>query len=185
MIKEIFRKATRVLWAVFLVSLPVTNFPYFPAALGGSKVSVRPLLLYPLILLVLLILPTLWKRKLPRAWLPFLVFFLLVLISSFIPIFSGVVTEISEVTVVSRLIRTLVTLFLAGAIYLVVSVTPINENDLDFTLKWLYIGLIISLIWGTLQLIYVLDLIPNWFRTMKNFQRYISVSRGTKDRLMG
>ncbi len=185
MLKEIVRKTTRVLWAVFLVSLPVTNFPYFPAALGGSKVSVRPLLLYPLIFLVLITLPTLWKRKLPRAWLPFLVFFLLVLISSFIPIFSGVVTEISEVTVVSRLIRTLVTLFLAGAIYLVVSITPLSEKDLDFTLKWLYIGLIISLIWGTLQLIYVLDLIPNWFRTMKNLQRYISVSRGTKDRLIG
>ena len=74
MIREILPKAQKILWAAFLISLPVTNFPYFPSALGGSKVSVRPLLIYPLFLLILFILPVLWKRKLPRAFLPFLVF---------------------------------------------------------------------------------------------------------------
>ncbi len=120
MTKELLQKARKVLWAAFLVSLPVTNFPYFPTAMGGSRVSVRPLLIYPLFFLVLLILPTLWKRKLPRVWLPFLVFILLALFSSLIPVFSGVVSELSEVTVNSRLIRTLFTLFLAGGIYLVI-----------------------------------------------------------------
>ena len=185
MIRSIIPKVRKVLWAFLLVSLPVTNFPYFPAALGGTRVSVRPLLLYPLFLLVVMILPTLWKRKLPRVWLPFLTFVLLALISSLLPLFSGVTSEISEITLSSRLIRTLVTLFLAGAIYLVVSLTPMSEEDLDFTLKWLYVGLLISLIWGTLQLIYVLDLIPGWYKTMKKFQRYITISRGSKDRLIG
>ena len=46
--KDLLQKARKVLWAAFLVSLPVTNFPYFPTAMGGSRVSVRPLLIYPL-----------------------------------------------------------------------------------------------------------------------------------------
>ena len=185
MIKEFLPKIRKALWAAFLVSLPVTNFPYFPAAMGGSKVSVRPLLIYPLFLLILLIIPTLWKRKLPRVWLPFLVFVLLAIVSSLLPVFSGVVSEMSEVTLNSRLIRTLFTLFLAGGIYLVVSLMPLKEEDLDFTLKWLYVGLTISLIWGSLQLIYVLDLIPNWFSIMKSIQRHITISRGNSGRLIG
>jgi len=185
MIKVFLQKSSKVLWAAFLVSLPVTNFPYFPTAMGGSRVSVRPLLIYPLFFLILLILPTLWKRKLPRVWLPFLVFILLALISSLIPVFSGVVSELSEITVGSRVFRTVFTLFLAGGIYLVVSLMPIKEEDLDFTLKWLYIGLTISLIWGSLQLIYVLDLIPNWFSIMKSIQDHITISPGKSGRLNG
>ncbi len=62
---------------------------------------------------------------------------------------------------------------------------PIKEEDLDFTLKWLYVGLTISLIWGSLQLIYILDLIPNWFSIMKSIQRHITISRGDAGRLIG
>jgi len=117
--------------------------------------------------------------------LPFLVFILLALFSSLIPVFSGVESELSEVTINSRLLRTLFTLFLGAGIYFVTSLIPIKEEDLDFTLKWLYVGLTISLIWGSLQLIYVLDLIPNWFKIMKNIQLHITLSRGDKGRLIG
>ncbi|MCK4800558.1 MAG: O-antigen ligase family protein [Anaerolineales bacterium] len=185
MIKEYLPKIKKIIWAGFLVSLPVTNFPYFPAGLGGSKVSVRPLLLYPLVLLTLVILPTLWKRKLPRVWLPFFVFVILALISSGLPILQGVTSELSEVTVISRIVRTLVTLFLAAAIYLIVSLVPLDEEDLQFTLKWLYIGLILALFWGTLQIIYVLDLVPNWYKIMRKIQRYISINKGIPDRIIG
>jgi len=185
MLKDAYQKIKKILWAAFLVSLPVTNFPYFPTALGGSKVSVRPLLLYPLLILVLIILPGLWKRKLPRTLLPFLVFIIVVLISTFLPFLNGATSEISELTITSRAIRTLVTLILGAAIYLVVSIMPTTEEDLNFTLKWFYIGLIIALVWGTLQLIYVLDLIPLWWRYMKKVQQYISVTRGYPSRIQG
>jgi O-antigen ligase len=185
MIKEYLPKAKKILWAGFLVCLPVTNFPYFPAGLGGTRVSVRPLLLYPLVLLILLTLPVLWKRKLPRAWLPFLVFILIALISSSIPILQGANSEISEISITSRVFRTTITLLLAAAIYFVVSTMPLDEEDLKFTLKWLYIGLIISLIWGTLQILYVLDIIPNWYKLMRKVQRHISVSRPNRDRIVG
>jgi len=185
MIKEYLPKIKKILWAGFLVSLPVTNFPYFPAGLGGSRVSVRPLLLYPLVLLIIVILPTFWKRKLPKAWLPFFVFVILALISSGLPIFQGATSQLSEVTIISRVVRTLITLFLAAAIYLIVSLIPLNEEDLQFTLKWLFIGLIIALIWGTLQIIYVLDLVPNWYKIMRKIQRYISINKGIPDRIIG
>jgi O-antigen ligase len=185
MIKEYLPKIKKIFWAGLLVSLPVTNFPYFPGGLGGTRVSVRPLLLYPLVLLLVILLPALWKRKLPRAWLPFLVFIILALISSSIPIIGGTVSEISEISVTSRIARTVVTLLLAGAIYMVVSTMPLNEEDLQFTLKWLYIGLIISLVWGTLQILYVLDIIPNWYRIMRKIQKHISINRPNRDRIIG
>lgn len=185
MIKVYLPKVKKILWAGFLVSLPVTNFPYFPAGLGGSKVSVRPLLLYPLVLLIIVILPTLWKRKLPRAWLPFFVFITIVLISSGLPILQGATSELSEVTVISRVVRMLVTLFLAAALYLTVSLTPMDEEDMRFTLKWLFIGMIIALTWGTLQIKYVFDDGVWFYKKMRKIQKHISISRGLRDRIIG
>jgi len=185
MLKDAFQKLKKILWAVFLISLPVTNFPYFPTTLGGSKVSVRPLLLYPLLILLLIILPGLWKRKLPLTFLPMMVFIIVVLISTFLPLFNGSISEISELTIASRTIRTLVTLILGAAIYVVVSIMPVTEEDLNFTLKWFYIGLIIALFWGTLQIIFVLDLIPLWYRYMKQVQRHITVNRVYASRIQG
>jgi len=180
-----FRKIEKGLWAAFLISLPVTNFPYFPSALGGSKVSVRPLLLYPLIMLILFVLPSIWKRKLPKTWLPFFLFIIAGLISSLLPLFSGVISHLSEITLASRLFRSIVTLLLGASIFIIVSIVPRNEEDLDFTLRWLYIGLIVTLFWATLQLIYVLHLIPNWYRVLKPIQNFFTLTRGNKKRLIG
>jgi hypothetical protein len=61
----------------------------------------------------------------------------------------------------------------------------IDEEDLQFTLKWLYIGMIIALVWGTLQIIYVLD-DGNWlYDKMWNIQKHISIHRGRTDRING
>jgi len=185
MTKEILGKIQKILWAALLVSLPVTNFPYFPSALGGSKISVRPLLIYPLILLILFTLLALWKRKLSQAFLPFLVFFILVLISASLPFIQGFTPEISDVSLTSRTFRTIITLFLAAAIYLTVSMTVIDEEGLRFTLRWLYIGMIIALVWGTLQIIYVLDDSRWLYEMMRKIQVHLSINRGRTDRIIG
>ena len=62
----------RFLWALFFLTLPITSFPFFPSGLGG-KTLVRPLAIYPMIVILALVtIPRLLKRPLPRTILPLL-----------------------------------------------------------------------------------------------------------------
>jgi len=175
----------KILWVFFLISLPFTNFRYFPGKLGGLKIQVKPLLIIPMVGLLLLVIPGLWKRKLPRFFQPLLVFFMLALVSSILPLVSGYESKLAEVTLFSRFIRTMITLLMGMAIYFTVSLTPISKQDLDFSLKWLFGGLILALFWGTLQTIYVLDIIPGWYVLMSQLQSHITINVGSPDRVMG
>jgi O-antigen ligase len=56
---------------------------------------------------------------------------------------------------------------------------------MDFTLKWLYAGLILAILWGSLQMIYVLELIPGYYKPFTHLQVHISSNVGTPDRIMG
>jgi hypothetical protein len=183
--QPVLQNIKRFLWVLFLVSLPFTNFRYFPGKLGGLKLQVKPMLIIPLVGLLPLALVGLWKRKLPRFYQPLIVFFLLTLVSSVLPLVSGYESQLAEVTILSRFIRTMITLLMGLAIYFVVSLTPANKQDLDFSLRWLYGGLILALFWGTLQAIYVLDIIPGWYVFMSKIQTHITINVGSPDRVMG
>ena len=186
MLPKRLSSARKIIWALFLVSLPVSSFPYFPSSMGGGDASVTPLLVYPLLILVLAItFPALWKKPLPRLWLPFFAFVTLAVISSLLPFMRGTISHLKEVSVAPRVVRSLITLALAGAIYLTVSLVPKDKNELTFTLRWFYIGLGLALFWGSLQIVYVLDIIPNWFQVMRGLQRHISVSKLRPDRISG
>ena len=186
MANPFLQKLRKFLWACFLISLPVTNFRYFPTFLSSSKVSVRPLLIFPLVpLLLFFIVPGLWKKKLPKIWIPFLVFLVLVLISTSLPLIGGYQSELVETSVQSRTLRALFTLFLSAAIYFTVSIYSQNEDDLNFTMRWLYAGMTVATLWGLVQTIYVLDLIPNWYYRISHIQKYITMNVGTPDRVMG
>lgn len=179
------QKLKYFLWVIFLVSLPVTNFRYFPGNIGGTKIQVRPLLIIPMLGLLLLLLPDLWKRKMPRFFQPLLVFVFLALISSTLPFVAGYSSQLSEATLSSRLLRTMITLLMGLAIYITVSLTPTSKQDLDFTLKWLYAGLALAIFWGSLQMIYVLDIFPGWYVFMSQIQAHITINVGSPDRVMG
>ncbi|HLF91172.1 MAG TPA: O-antigen ligase family protein [Anaerolineales bacterium] len=150
-------RVRRVLWAAFLVSLPVTSFPFFPAVLGG-KSTVRPLAIYPLIGLFILVMPRLFKIRLPRAFIPLFVFAIAALISGGvamslgIPVFNGI-------TVLDRVIRNFMTLAIGIGFYLLVALIPEDQEELRFTLRWLFIGFAVALLWGSLQAVYVV--LPN------------------------
>ncbi len=176
----------KIVWAIFLISLPVSSFPYFPGSVGGAGASVQPLLVYPLLILVLAVtFPALWKDSLPRTWLPFFTFVTLAVISSLLPFLRGTESHLAEVSVAPRIIRSLITLALAGAIYLTVSLMSRDKSELRFTLRWLYAGLGVALLWGSLQIVYVLDLIPNWFQIMKGMHQHVSMARLFPDRISG
>jgi hypothetical protein len=178
------QKTQRFFWVLFLLTLPVTSFPYFPAGLGG-RTLVRPLALYPLlVLLVIAVLPRLWTRPAPRTLLPFLAFVAVAAASTALGLLRGV-DPVLGVGVFDRSLRALITLLIGGAFYLTVSLLPQTRNDLRFTLRWLYIGFAIALLWGTFQAVYVIHFDERYFHLLRQAQRLISIRRLFPQRISG
>ena len=179
-----FIRAQKFFWAFFLVSLPVTSFPFFPSGLGGSTL-VRPLALYPLVVLILIaVLPRLWQKPAPRTLLPLLAF-LFVAVGSTILAFLRDIDPVLGVTVFDRALRTVISLFLGVAFYFTVTLLPQTKEDLRFSLRWLYAGFGMALLWGSLQALYVVRFVPAYFQLLKQLQRFISVRRLFPTRISG
>ena len=174
----------KVLWAAFLVALPVTSFPFFPQAMGGEAL-VRPLSLYPLILLLPLVtLPGLFRKSLPRTLLALIPFVALALVSSLVSLTQGIEPALG-ISVDSRVLRAVITLGIGVAIYLTAVLLPRSSEDLRFTLRWLYIGFAIAMLWGTLQAFYVVNFSPQYFNQIQHFQDFISVRKLIRNRISG
>jgi len=177
-------KVQKIFWTLFLISLPVTSFPYFPSGLGGSTL-VRPLSLYPLLVLLLIaVLPLLWQKPAPRTFLPFLFFMVTAVASTLVALLRAVEPMIG-VTVLDRTLRTLISLFLGGAFYFTVALIPQTWGDLRDTLRWLYAGFALALLWGSLQVVYVVRFHPLYFDLLKQLQRFISIRRLFPTRISG
>jgi len=175
-----------VLMAGFFLSLPVTNFPFFPASFGGNSAYVRPLLVYPLLgLVVLMTLPRLISKTIPRPIIILTLFFIWGLVVSIIPLLRGVESPWREISLLTREVRILITLSLGVAIYFTVSLFPQTIAELRFSLKWVYAGLGLVLIWGSLQALYVVDLIPGWYDVMAKLQRFVAVQKLISSRVSG
>ena len=181
---DLLRKIRTVAWISFLVFLPVTSFPYLPEAIGGGAL-VRPLSIYPLIVLVVVVtLPRLWNQRLPRSFLSLLPFVIVALISSLISLMRGIEPGI-DVTVGDRVLRGLLTLGLGIAFYLTTSLAPRTLDDLKNTLRWLYAGFGIAMLWGSLQAIYVVHFTKAWYRLMNDLQQFVSTRRLIQNRISG
>ncbi len=177
-------KAQKVVWAVFLFTLPVTSFPFFPGGIGG-RTEVRPLSLYPLILLLFLVtLPRLFSRPIPRPAFPLAAFVLAAFASTVYAFTQGIDPDIN-ITVAARAARMLVTLGLGVAFYLTVAVAPSSRDELRFSLRWLYAGFAIALLWGSIQAGYILFYTPEYFDTIEYLQGFISVRGLFETRISG
>jgi hypothetical protein len=180
-----FSEATRrILWAAFLIALPVTSFPYFPAVLGGDAL-VRPLSIYPLILLFpLFVLPRLFNRHLPKTLLPLLFFILIAIASSLLSLLYGIEPS-HNISVAERSMRGLLTLAIGCAIYLTMAVLPETIEDLRFSLRWSYAGCAIAMLWGSIQASHITSFNARFFSFMENVQRFISTRRLLYGRISG
>ncbi len=144
----------RALWALVLVSLPVTSFRFFP--LVGDGTYVRPLALYPLLLLWPLLLIRLKRRQVQRPWpgaltvlLAFGVFTLAV--TGLGGLFAQIPLHGADYW--GRALRALVTVA-AGLVFFLAAIwMNQTEDDLRFSVKWLLVGLAAHLIWGAVQFV--------------------------------
>ena len=174
----------RISWIIFLVTLPITNFPFFPPVIGGEAI-VRPLALYPLIILLVSgFITHAFKDRLPRTLLPLLVFGLFAVISSLLALLRDTAPMLG-VSVDERTIRAMITLGIGIAFYLVVALFPRGINDLRATLRWIYIGAVLALFWGSLQAIYMLRFNQMWFDLLSHLQSYISNRHLFVERISG
>ena len=181
---RILSAVSRACWVIFLLSLPVTSFPFFPGSFGGSTL-VRPLATYPLLVLMgLVILPRFLTRPLPRTLLSFLPFVLVAVATTLLASLRSI-EGLQGVSVTERMVRALATLGLGGSIYLAITLWPESREDLRFSLRWLYAGFAIALFWGTLQTVYIVHFNSDWFELMSTAQRFISTRRLFTNRVSG
>ena len=177
---------TYILMAGLFLSLPMTNFPFFPASFGGDSAYVRPLLVYPLLgLVILMTLPRLISKTIPRPTVILTLFFIWALIVSIIPLLRGVESPWREISLLPRETRIIITLLLGLAIYYTVSLFPQTIAELRFSLKWVYAGLGLALTWGSLQALYIINLIPGWFEVMVKLQKFVTIRKLNTSRVTG
>jgi hypothetical protein len=151
---ERLHRIERFLWALTLVTVPVTSFRFMPFL--GVDSQVRPLSLIPAILLVIVLTIRSFQQHRFLFWnnnfLPLLAFALAALLSSAIGFFLAPV-NLYNYTYESRLLRAWIS-FGVGLLFLIVPmIMNRDEQDLKFTLKWLYVGLIGQVIWSLVQLL--------------------------------
>jgi hypothetical protein len=174
----------KVAWIVMLVSLPFTSFPYLPPAIGGGAL-VRPFSIYPLIILmVLMTIPRMWRRPIPRTVLIVIPFILASLLSGMISLLRGI-DPAYGITVFERIIRSLITIGIGFSYYLTISLMPRTLEDLKGTLRWIYVGMGIALAWGSLQAVYVLHWNKTWYQLLNKLQEIISIRRLIENRVSG
>ena len=147
-----FQKLSRLLWALTLVSLPITSFRYLPFM--GAGTVVRPLALYPLAALLLVLFIMLLRRetRFPRLGsLSVLTAFVLAplaataLGATFVPI------ELLGADYWDRALRAFVTLAIGLSFFVAAAWMNQDEADVKFSVRWLMVGLLGHLVWGAIQ----------------------------------
>jgi O-antigen ligase len=142
---------SRLLWAATLLTLPVTSFRYFP---GGEGTYVRPLAFYPLILLMLTLSWELVRGRttFPRAgaFTPLAAFLMVAMVVSVLAMALAPVPMRGQ-DVVGRIIRAWAAVLIGILFFASASWMNRNETDMRFSVKWLFAGLVLDLLWSGLQ----------------------------------
>lgn len=145
-------KYSRWLWAAVLFTLPVTSFRYFPFL--GDSTQVRPLALYPLAVLILILVIRLWRGEISNPWPGSLIllgaFLLAALLASVLGALNAPL-ELRGSSYFDRVIRAWMTVGI-GVLFFVAAIwMNRDENDVRFSVKWLLFGLCLHIVWSLVQ----------------------------------
>lgn len=149
-----FNNFLRILWAAALLTIPITSFRWFPFL--GEGTLVRPLALYPLALLLPLLLIQAWRQKInlyfAGAFVALAAFILFVFTAASFGILIDPIPLRGQ-EYLGRAIRALATL-LIGVVFFISAVwMNKNEDDFRFSVKWIFVGLCLTILWSGLQAI--------------------------------
>jgi len=141
------------LWGLTLVCLPVTSFPFMPFV--GKETQVRPLSIYPMLLLFPFLLLQI-KRKRIKIWYPVFiplgVFILVAFVATLLASFYAPL-ELRGLDYQGRVLRAIITLVIGTGFFLYAIWTTRSKQQLFTSLKWLYLGLFLSFLWGVFQVL--------------------------------
>lgn len=146
-------RLSRLLWAITLVSLPITSFRYMPFM--GAGTLVRPLALYPLAALFLVLFIMLLRREIgfPRLRsLTVLAAFILVAMASTAIGATFAPVELRGVEYWDRAVRAFVTLAIGLSFFLAAAWMNQDETQVRFSVRWLMVGMVGHIVWGAVQL---------------------------------
>ncbi|MCJ7434442.1 MAG: O-antigen ligase family protein [Anaerolineales bacterium] len=146
-----FDKLARFLWAAALFTLPVTSFRYFPV---GEGALVRPLAIYPLVLLLPLLFIQWMRGQCPSPWVSGLTLLgLFALFALTASSFGSVLDPIPlrGQTYFGRVVRAWSTLIIGLSFFTSASWMNRSEDDLKFTIKWILAGLCLDIAWSGIQ----------------------------------
>lgn len=157
-------RLTRWLWVLVVLCLPVTSFRYFP--LLGRETQVRPLSLYPLAGLLALLAVRQWKRRKLGLSSPALTVLALFLLAALAATAVGALyapLDLFDQSYAGRVLRAWITVAIGLAFFLASIWMNENEEDLKITLKWLYAGLALHILWGGVQALALFtDILPRY-----------------------
>ena len=146
-------RAAHWLWGLVLLTLPVTTFRYVPGPLGRTLIS--PLAIYPLALLVIIMATIFLQKKrlpLPANFKPLLAFLLFALAASFFGLVNEPLT-LRGASFEERVLRGWFSLFVGLLFFFSAFWMNRDEQDLRRSLKWIYAGLALTLLWSLVQAI--------------------------------
>ncbi len=143
---------SRFLWGAALFTLPVTSFRYFPFL--GEGTYVRPLSLYPVALLLLIIFFQVTRRKAsiprPGTLMPLIGFVLLALTATGLGLLLDPLPLRGQ-DYLGRVLRAWVTVVI-GLSFLIAAVwMNRNEDDLRFSVQWILAGFVVDILWSGVQ----------------------------------
>ena len=151
--KDRLDRVVDFLWGLALVCLPVTSFPFMPFV--GQETQVRPLSIYPMLLLLPLLLLQMWKKRI-KIWqagfTPLVVFILIIIATAFAGALYTPI-ELRGQVYWGRFLRSLSTVIIGLAFFFYAIWTTRSQAGLLASLKWLYLGLFITFLWGSVQLL--------------------------------
>jgi O-antigen ligase len=148
------RQVSRLLWALVLVTLPVTSFRFMPFM--GTGTYVRPLAIYPLVILLPVLLLRLKRGEISRPWPGALTMVLAFLLAALAATAFGATLaplELRGADFYDRALRAVITLGVGLSFFLAAVWMNQDEADLKFSVRWLMLGLAVDLAWGAIQFI--------------------------------
>ncbi|MGB9641246.1 MAG: O-antigen ligase family protein [Anaerolineales bacterium] len=184
MLQKLLIWIEKIAWAVFWLALPITSFRYFPAGLGGGTL-VRPLSLYPLLILLIIgVIPLLIRRPIPKTVMTLFPFILALLASAAASTFLDI-EPILGISVSDRILRALITLAIGIAYYFAVVLLCYDRSRFYSALRWMMSGFLIAFLWGSLQVVYILHFNPVYYAKLNRIQLLFSIRKLFTTRISG
>ncbi|MCW5874877.1 MAG: O-antigen ligase family protein [Anaerolineales bacterium] len=145
------KRIATALWALLVLGLPITSFRYIPGPLGLAQI--KPFSMLPLAALLPVLLWLHWRDKrlpLPVNIRPLLAFLLFAAAGSAIAVLYAP-EPLRGADVEGRILRGWISLLVGLGFFLAAFWMNRSQKDLHFTLRWLYTGLAVTILWSIIQ----------------------------------